>query len=254
MLNRHFQESAHVETNMLAFFVRALIIFAAVTAGCGVGLSQTPTGELERPVARLTDHAGRTVTIRYVDVLTQLALQPGTKIDPPQKDDFEQGLQTVLNQRILETPALEEAAVFGSLPSAQDIDKKLNAAAAYFPSVADLESRIKIAGFLSVKDENFRHVMTKRLIIEWYVDNHFSRCARPTQEIEERYYHEVFKPEFRRRQPGLLIPTLDEVRRQISDTITKERISDEVEKYLMRARQRVQIEILDGELDNREPA
>ncbi len=235
---------------MFGLTVRVLFVCAAFTAHNITALSQTPAADLARPVAKLTDHSGRTVTIRYGDVITQLALQPGTKIDPPSKGAMEYGLQFVLDQRILETPALEEAAAFGWQPSEKDIDQRVREITSFFPSPTDLAARIKQAGYYSLQDEKFRDVLTKRLFIDWYLDVHFRRQIRPTSEIEEKYYREIFIPEFRRSRPGSLIPTMDEVRRQISSTIVNEGSRIEIEKHLIRARQRVRIEIVEAALDS----
>ncbi|MEO7672469.1 MAG: hypothetical protein ABIU09_00150, partial [Pyrinomonadaceae bacterium] len=181
--------------------------------------------------------------ITYYEVITQLALMPDKPMEPASPADLQIALQHVINQRILENQAVGEAEAFEWVPDNRGIQKKLQELTSYFRTPAEFEKRLKVAGFASINDENLRSAITRRLFIEWYLDVHFRRCLRPPPEIEQRYYNEIFAPEFRRRHPGILLPTVDEKRAEINRIISEKGSAEEIEKYLTRAKRRVSIEI-----------
>ena len=90
--------------------------------------------------------------------------------------------------------------------------------------------------------------MSARVTIEKGVDLHFRSFVIITREEEEKYYRGIFVPDFRRRQPGLLLPSLEEIRAQIRSILIEQKAESEIERFLAQARQRVKIEILSEEL------
>ena len=65
-----------------------------------------------------------------------------------------------------------------------------------------------------------------------------------TPEDEARYYRDVFVPGFRARNPGRIMPTLDEQRAEINRILTAQKVNTGMESFLDEAKRRVQIEIL----------
>lgn len=195
---------------------------------------------VDKTVAVVSDARSRQV-ITYSDVMWQLALQPGVRLDPPSRADMEQALQTLINQRIF---ALEAERLPRTTPSEREIAAEITKLLSYFTSTATFEARLKRVGFDSVRDEAFERLIAQRLAIEKYVDFRFASFVVITPEEESRYYQDVFVPEFRRRTPGLVLPTLDEARSDIRETLTRQKIAAAIEQFLDEAKRRVTVEML----------
>jgi len=180
----------------------------------------------------------RTELITYSDLLWQIALQPNTPLTPPSSQDLNIALQVVINQRLF---ALEAQRLPRSTPTDAEIDAKIKETLAYFASTAEFERRLKIVGFSSVKDENFQRMMAQRVATDKYLDFRFRSFAVITAEEENRYYREIFVPDFRKRFPGLLMPTLDEKRAEINETLLEDKVAGDIEDFLDDAKRRAVI-------------
>jgi hypothetical protein len=195
---------------------------------------------VDKTVAVVSDST-RSELITYSDVLWQLALQPGSTLDRPSSDELNQALQTLINQRIF---ALEAERLPRSAPTEREIADEIAATLLRFPSPAVFEARLKQVGFDSVKDEDFERLISQRLAIEKYIDFRFGSFVVITPEDEGTYYRDIFVPDFRRRSPGVLVPTLEERRASIRDTLLRDRIAASIETFLDEAKRRVRVEIL----------
>ncbi|HVE55910.1 MAG TPA: hypothetical protein VNB22_03715, partial [Pyrinomonadaceae bacterium] len=58
------------------------------------------------------------------------------------------------------------------------------------------------------------------------------------------YYRETFVPDFRRRFPGVLVPTFDEKRAEINQILTEEKIAKDIETFLDESKRRAEVIIL----------
>lgn len=179
--------------------------------------------------------------ITYSDVLWQLALQPNTPLDPPRKQDLDQALETIINQRIF---AIEAERLPRATPSEARIATEIGRILLYFPSTAAFETRLKKVGFDSVKDDAFQRLIAQRLAIEEYVEFRFGSFVVVTSEEENKYYRDTFVPDFRRRSPGVVVPTLEEKRAEIRELLTSEKKGLAIEKFLDEAKRRVPVVIL----------
>jgi len=201
--------------------------------------AQTQT-VVDKTVATVGDGIGVPELITYSDLLWQLALQPRVSLLPPTSEDLNRALQILINQRLF---ALEAERV-PRTPTQVEIDDEIKRVLASFPSTAEFEKRLRIVGFDSIKDDNFQRMMGQRVAIDKYVDFRFRSFAVITLEDEAKYYREVFVPEFRRKSPGLLAPTLDEKREQIRNFLTEEKVASDIEKFLDDAKSRAEIIVL----------
>ncbi len=196
---------------------------------------------VDKTVATVDDNVGSPELITYSDLLWQLALQPSISITPPSSEDLNRALQLLINQRLI---ALEAERLPRSDPSDAEVDAKIKEVLANFPSTADFERRLRIVGFDSVKDDNFVRMMAQRVKIEKYLDFRFRSFVVITPEDEVRYFRDVFIPDFRKRFPGVLIPTLDEKRAEIDQILTEEKVARDIETFLDEAKRRAEIVIL----------
>ena len=180
----------------------------------------------------------RTQLITYSDVVWQLALQPNTPLDPPRKQDLDQALETLINQRIF---AIEAERLPRATPSEARIAGEIGRLLSYFPSTAAFESRLKQVGFDSVQDDAFQRLIAQRLAIEEYVEFRFGSFVVVTTEEESKFYRDTFVPDFRRRSPGIVLPTFEEKRSEIRELLTTEKKGLAIEKFLDEAKRRVPV-------------
>lgn len=195
---------------------------------------------VDRSVATINDGV-RTELITYSDLMWQLALQPGTPIDPPSQDDLNRALQTLINQRLF---ALEAERIPRAAPSSDEIKAEVKDLISRFPSAAEFERRLNRVGFSSVTDDSFEQIISQRLAIRKYLDFRFRSFVVITPGDEEKYYRDTFLPEFRRRFPGVVVPTLDEKRVEIRNTLIEDKVSQQIEAFLDEAKRHVEIVIL----------
>lgn len=183
----------------------------------------------------------RAQLITYSDLVWQLALQPNTPIDPPRSEDLNRALQLLINQRLF---ALEAERLPRAAPTEKEIADKISQTLSFFPSPAVFEARLKQVGFDSIKDEAFERLMAQRVAIEKYADFRFNSFVVVTPDEETSYYRNVYVPEFRRRSPGLLVPTLEEKRREIRETLSNQKVASAIERFIDETKRRVPITVL----------
>src|SRR5438477_1596699 len=199
-----------------------------------------PQEMVDKTVAVVGDGL-RSELITYSDLMWQLALQPNTPLDPPRSQDLNQALQLLIDQRLF---ALEAQRLPHIAPTEAEINQKIKDILAYFPSPGAFQARLKTVGFDSVSDPAFQQIVAQRVAIDKYVDFRFGSFVVITPDDEARYYRDVFVPNFRARNPGRIMPTLDEERPEINRTLTAQKVNTGMESFLDEAKRRVQVEIL----------
>ena len=192
---------------------------------------------VDKTVATVSDGL-RTELITYSDLRWQLALQPNVPLSPPNSVDLNTALQLLINQRIF---ALEAERLPRSAPTDAEIQAEITRILKNFPATAEFEKRLRIVGFESVKDDNFERLISQRIAIEKYLDFRFRSFIVNTPEDQVKYYNETFAPTFRRRFPGLLLPTLGEKRGEIDNLLTEQKVTVIMEAFLDDAKRRVEI-------------
>lgn len=208
----------------------AILIFAAA--------APTSSQEIvDKTVATVSDGV-RTELITYSDLLWQLALVPNVAITPPASEDLNRALQVVIRQRLI---ALDAERLPGAEPTPEEIEAEIKRVLALFPTTAQFIRRLNIVGFDSIADENFQRIMRQRVATEKYIKFRFRSFVVITPEDERKYYTNVFTPDFRRRNPGLLLPPFDEVRARINEILTEQKVESDIETFLDNARMRAEI-------------
>jgi hypothetical protein len=199
-----------------------------------------PQQMVDKTVATISD-GGRTELITYSDLKWQLALQPNVSINPPSSEDLNRALQLLINQRLF---ALEAERLPRDPATKTEINAKINEIVSYFPTPAEFERRLKSVGFGSVSDPNFEHIIAQRIAIDKYLDFRFRSFIVITAEDEAQYYRNVYAPEFRRRNPGVILPSLQSKRSEIVSQLTEDRVAQQMETFLDEAKRRAEIVIL----------
>ncbi len=196
---------------------------------------------VDKTVATVGDGVGVPELITYSDLLWQVALIPNVPLNPPTSEDLNRALQIQINQRLF---ALEAERVPRSAPTQEKIDAKIKEILDRFPSTIDFVKRLNAVGFGSINDDNFQRIMAQRVAIDEYLKFRFRSFVVITPNDEQKYYSDIYKPEFRKRNPGRLLPPLEEVSSQINQTLTEEKVAADIEKFLDDAKRRSEIIIL----------
>lgn len=213
------------------------ILFVTLVFLCG---SVNGQEIVDKTVATVSDGV-RTELITYSDLLWQLALVPNAAIDPADSDDLNRALQVIIRQRLI---ALEARRLPREQPRKEEIDAEIKRILDLFPTPARFVKRLNTVGFDSIDDENFQRLIEDRVSIEKYVDFRFRSFVVITPDDEVNYYINDFTPEFRRQNPGLLLPPLEQVRERIIEILTERRVESDIETFLDSARDRSEIVIL----------
>jgi hypothetical protein len=212
----------------------AVASFLVISAFCLPGYSQKVVDKI---VVSVSDGFQKEI-VTLSDLRWQLAMQPGTRLNPASSEDLKRALQTLIEQRLF---ALEAKRIPRDTVTEKEIAAKIKEIVAYFPTAGEFESRLREVGFNSVNDDNFIKLISDRIAIEKFIDFRFASFVVITPKEEETYYRETFVPDFRRRYPGLLMPTLEEKRKEIRQILREERIETDIESFLEASRQRVSI-------------
>lgn len=218
-------------------FINLLVLAFAVCVSTNVNAQQV----VDKTVATVGDRVGDPELITYSDLLWSLALQPDAPLSPPTSEDLNRALQLLINQRLF---ALEAERVPRAAPTQAEIDREIKRVLDLFPSTAEFEKRLRVVGFDSVKDENFERMMAQRVAIEKYLEFRFRSFVVITPEDEAKYYRDIYAPDFRRRNPGLLMPTLDEMRPRLNKLLTEQKVESDIERFLDFSKRRSEIIVL----------
>ena len=214
-----------------------LSLLLLIVAATAVGAAAQRV--VDKSVATVSDGV-RTELITYSDLLWQIALQPGSSVTAPTSQDLNAALQVLINQRVF---ALEAERLPRTAPTDEEIAAEIARMLAYFPP-GEFEKRLTQVGFKSVKDDNFERIIAQRIAIDKYLDFRFRSFIVITAEDEAKYFRDVFVPEFRRRNPESLLPTLDESRPAIRAALQEQRVGVSIDTFLEDAKRRVEIVIL----------
>jgi hypothetical protein len=216
------------------------VLLAVIVAIASAGAAAAQT-VIDKTVATVDDRIGVPELITYSDLLWTLALQPRVSIDPPTSEDLNRALEIVINQRLI---AIEAKRLPGAPPTEAQIGREINRILELFPSTAEFETRLRTVGFESVKDDNFERMMEERVKIEQYLDFRFRSFVVITTEDSRKYYRDVFTPDFRKRYPGLLMPSFEDKQLEINEILSEERVAESLEQFLDDAKQRAEIVII----------
>lgn len=220
-----------------AIIARLLVIVSLVTA---MTVKVRPQELVDKLIATVSDGLSSEL-ITLSDLRWQLALQPGVQLEPIRDEDLEKARDAIIDQRIF---ALEARRFPRPAPDDATVKAEIDRLASYFPSLAVFEERLRSVGFSSVKDDNFQKLIAQRVAIENYVEFRFRSFVVITPEEINRYYRDIYLPSFRRRQPGVLVPTVDSKRTEIRSILLEERVADRITDFLDDAKRRIVVDMV----------
>jgi hypothetical protein len=196
---------------------------------------------VDKIVATVSYGFSGTSIITYSDILWQMALSPNVSLDNPKAEELNRALELLIEQRLL---FLEAKKIPRDAPTEVDIKSAIKRIIEQFPSALEFEKRLRSVGFESVKDPNFQKIIEQRITIEKYLDFRFRSFVIVTPEEEKKYYEEVFLPEFRRRNPNLIVPSFESIRQSINQILLEAKVERNIEEFLEEAKRRADIQII----------
>jgi hypothetical protein len=179
------------------------------------------------------------------DLLWNVALDPASPSPAGRvsTDVLRQTLEVVIDQRLV----LQEAS---RLPSDEVTQKEIEDYKAALikrfssPQMAGaaesvFSQRIQSVGLTS---DRLNELIAQRILIERFVEFRFKSFVFVSEQEVQKYYDERLVPEMRSR--GVVPPPLKDVRDQIVPILRREKVNDEIDRWLPDARRRAEIVIV----------
>ena len=210
-----------------------LVLVLAITTHCAA------QQVVDKMVA--TVNAGvKTDLITYSDLLWQLSLQPGTVLDNPTSADLNRALRLLIDQRLI----LQEAEKLPTIvPNQKEVSDARDELARNFPSPLEFQQRLQRVGLTS---EKLDEIVEQRLKIEKYLDFRFRNFVVISQKEIADYYRDSYVPRFQARNPGRIVPTLEQSRDEIERNLVEAKIESDTDAFLDTARERAEIVMLNA--------
>ena len=210
------------------------LIFAFALGSAGAAHAQQVVDKMVATV-----NAGvRTELITYSDLMWQLALQPNTQLDNPTSEDLNRALRLLIDQRLI----LQEAEKLPTIvPTPAEIGQARDELVRNFPSEPAFRGRLLRVGLTSEKVDE---IVEQRLRMEKYLNFRFRNFVVISQKEIADYYNAVYVARFRSRFPGRIVPSLEQARAEIEQTLTESKIESDIDTFLDTARERAEIVIL----------
>ena len=188
-----------------------------------------------------TVNAGvRTDLITYSDLLWQLALQPNTVLDNPTSADLNGALRRLIDQRLI----LQEAEKLPTIvPTQKEVSDARDELARNFASPLEFQQRLQRVGLTT---ERLDDIVEQRLKMEKYLDFRFRNFVVISQKEIADYYSQIYVPRFKSRFPGRIVPTLENSRNEIEQSLKEAKIESDTDAFLDTARERAEIVILNA--------
>ena len=80
--------------------------------------------------------------------------------------------------------------------------------------------------------------------IDKYLTFRFRAFTVITPDDVSKYYDQVFVPDFRRKYPGVVVPTLADKQAEINQILTEKKVATDIESFLDEWKRRAEIVIL----------
>lgn len=213
-----------------------LLTCLLLTGVCLLPSAARAQGVVDKMVATVNGGV-ETDLITYSDLRWQIALQPDTPISDTSAETLNAALRLLEDQRLI----LQEARKLPTIdPSDEEIKAARDELAKKFPP-NELLQRMAQVGLTSDK---LSEMIAQRVRIEKYLDFRFRNFIVISQKEIADYYRDGYVPRFKSRNPGRIVPNLEEVRGEIERLLTENKVESDIDNFLDAARQRAEIVIL----------
>jgi hypothetical protein len=183
-------------------------------------------------IAAIVDR--QVLTVSEVGQLAEIRFFPRTA--GQSDDDYR---HSVLEALIAQSLRFRDVERFGAQDIPKDsIEARLREIQARFPTPADFDAAVARA---ELSPDEVRALIKRELQVEAYIQERFSPMIFVSTEEIESYYHGPWSQQ--RRQRGLPIPPLNEVREEIRTALKSDRLQTEVEQWTTQLRARANVDV-----------
>jgi peptidyl-prolyl cis-trans isomerase SurA len=151
-------------------------------------------------------------------------------------DDFR---HRILEALIAQALRFRDVERFGAEDIPKDsIEARVTEIAKRFPTPADLDAALQRT---ELTPDELRALVKRQLQVEAYVQERFAPLVFVSNDEIDAYYRGTWSQQ--RRQRGLSIPPLAEVREEIRSLLRASRLQEEIEKWTTQLRERANVDV-----------
>jgi len=189
------------------------------------------SGTVDR-VAAVVDR--QVITVSEVNQMVELHFFPRNAGES--EDDYR---HRILEALIAQALRFRDVERFGAEDIPKDsIEARVTEIGKRFPTPADLDAALKR---MELTPDELRALVKRQLQVEAYVQERFAPLVFVSNDEIETYYRGTWSQQ--RRQRGLAIPPLAEVREEIRALLRASRLQEEIEKWTTQLRERANVDI-----------
>ncbi|HEX3580168.1 MAG TPA: hypothetical protein VH087_00300 [Thermoanaerobaculia bacterium] len=201
----------------------AILLFAITLPG--------QAGVVDR-VAAVVDR--QVITVSEVNQMVELRFFPRNAGES--EDDFR---HRILEALIAQALRFRDVERFGAENIPKDsIEARVTEIAKRFPAPADLDAALRR---VELTPDELRALVKRQLQVEEYIQERFAPLVFVSNDEIDAYYRGTWSQQ--RRQRGLAIPPLAEVREEIRALLRSSRLQEEIEKWTTQLRERANVDI-----------
>ncbi|HEY2828891.1 MAG TPA: hypothetical protein VGJ88_02155 [Thermoanaerobaculia bacterium] len=174
------------------------------------------------------------ITVSEVSQMVELRFFPRNQGES--EDDFR---HRILDALIAQALKFRDVERFGAEDIPKDsIEARVTEIAKRFPTPADLDAALNR---VELTPDELRALVKRQLQVEAYVQERFAPLVFVSNDEIATYYRGTWSQQ--RRQRGLAIPPLAEVREEIRTLLRASRLQEEIEKWTTQLRDRANVDI-----------
>lgn len=183
-------------------------------------------------VAAVVDR--QVITVSEVNQMAELRFFQ--KNSGESEDDFR---RRILEALIAQALRFRDVERFGAEDIPKDsIEARVTEIAKRFPTPADLDAALRR---VELTPDELRALVKRQLQVEEYIQERFAPLVFVSNDEIDAYYRGPWSQQ--RRQRGLAIPPLAEVREEIRALLRSSRLQEEIEKWTTQLRERANVDI-----------
>ena len=183
-------------------------------------------------VAAVVDR--QVITVSEVNQMVELRFFP--KNAGESEDDFR---HRILEALIAQALRFRDVERFGAEDIPKDsIEARVTEISKRFPAPADLDAALQ---HVELTPDELRALVKRQLQVEAYVQERFAPLVFVSNDEIETYYRGTWTQQ--RKQRGLAVPPLAEVREEIRALLRASRLDEEISKWTTQLRERANVDI-----------
>lgn len=183
-------------------------------------------------VAAVVDR--QVITVSEINQMVELRFFPRNKGES--EDDYR---HRILDALIAQTLRFRDVERFGAEDIPKDsIEARVTEIAKRFPTPADLDAALQR---VELTPDELRALIKRQLQVEEYIQERFAPLVFVSNDEIDAYYRGTWSQQ--RRQRGLAVPPLAEVREEIRSLLRASRLQEEIEKWTTQLRERANVDV-----------